>query len=46
MATERVSAAWRFVWPDGAHKPGCAPAMPDEAELKAFLDTHSGPTQG
>ena len=27
-------------------KPGCAPAMPDEAELKAFLDTHSGPTQG
>lgn len=27
-------------------KPGCAPAMPDKAELKAFLDTHSGPTQG
>ncbi|MCP1169652.1 5-dehydro-2-deoxygluconokinase [Limimaricola litoreus] len=27
-------------------KPGCAPAMPDPAELKAFLDTHSGPTQG
>ncbi|WP_341212889.1 5-dehydro-2-deoxygluconokinase [uncultured Limimaricola sp.] len=27
-------------------KPGCAPAMPDPAELQAFLDTHPGPTQG
>jgi len=27
-------------------RPGCAPAMPDPAELQAFLDTHPGPTQG
>lgn len=26
-------------------KPGCAPAMPDNAELDAFLATHAGPTQ-
>ena len=25
-------------------KPGCAPAMPDPAELAAFLSTHPGPT--
>jgi 5-dehydro-2-deoxygluconokinase len=25
-------------------KPGCAPAMPDPADLSAFLNTHSGPT--
>ena len=25
-------------------KPGCAPAMPDPAELDAFLATHPGPT--
>jgi len=24
-------------------KPGCAPAMPDNAELEAFLDSHTGP---
>ncbi|OIP82145.1 MAG: 5-dehydro-2-deoxygluconokinase [Rhodobacterales bacterium CG2_30_65_12] len=26
-------------------KPGCAPAMPDTAELDAFLSGHPGPTQ-
>ncbi|MDD9909105.1 MAG: 5-dehydro-2-deoxygluconokinase [Ahrensia sp.] len=26
-------------------KPGCAPAMPDLAELEEFLATHPGPTQ-
>jgi len=25
-------------------KPGCAPAMPDTAELETFLSTHPGPT--
>ncbi len=25
-------------------RPGCAPAMPDEADLAHFLDTHAGPT--
>ena len=25
-------------------KPGCAPAMPDTAELEAFLASHPGPT--
>ncbi len=26
-------------------KPGCAPAMPDQAELESFLSTHPGPTE-
>ena len=26
-------------------KPGCAPAMPDSAELEAFLAAHSGPSE-
>lgn len=26
-------------------RPGCAPAMPDEAQLTAFLNDHPGPTQ-
>ncbi len=26
-------------------KPGCAPAMPNKAELEAFLASHPGPTQ-
>jgi 5-dehydro-2-deoxygluconokinase len=26
-------------------KPGCAPAMPETAELEAFLATHPGPTE-
>ena len=26
-------------------KVGCAPAMPNTAELEAFLDEHAGPTQ-
>lgn len=26
-------------------KPGCAPAMPDPAELEAFLASHPGPTE-
>jgi 5-dehydro-2-deoxygluconokinase len=26
-------------------KPGCAPAMPNAAELEAFLSSHPGPTQ-
>ncbi|WP_306147404.1 MULTISPECIES: 5-dehydro-2-deoxygluconokinase [unclassified Roseibium] len=26
-------------------KPGCAPAMPNKAELEAFLTSHPGPTQ-
>ena len=25
-------------------KPGCAPALPDDAELTAFLASHPGPT--
>ncbi|MEM1432001.1 MAG: 5-dehydro-2-deoxygluconokinase [Pseudomonadota bacterium] len=25
-------------------RPGCAPAMPDEADLAQFLDAHAGPT--
>lgn len=27
-------------------KPGCAPAMPDHAQLSAFLADHPGPTEG